>query len=175
MQNTRNMESVRAFFAYLACCAIHSEIIKTLMTLPRYLCEETMPTVDYAIEPDLQMQEFIDVLRRSTLAQRRPVDDVETIRAMLKNANVIVTARVEGQLIGVSRAITDFSYCTYLSDLAVDETWQRRGVGRELIYRTHEAAGLKTTLILLAAPKSRTYYPHIGMSQHDSCWIIPRK
>ena len=93
---------------------------------------------------------------------------------MLRHADIIVTARVEGLLVGVSRAITDFSYCTYLSDLAVDETFQRRGIGRELIRRTHEAAGLNTSLILLSAPKAQTYYPHIGMHRHDSCWYIRR-
>jgi predicted N-acetyltransferase YhbS len=93
---------------------------------------------------------------------------------MLRHADLIVTARAGEQLVGVSRAITDFSYCTYLSDLAVDEAWQRRGIGRELIRRTHEAAGLMTTLILLSAPAAREYYPHIGMQRHDSCWIVPR-
>ena len=92
---------------------------------------------------------------------------------MLRHADIILTARVEGLLVGVSRAITDFSYCTYLSDLAVDERFQRRGIGKELIRRTHEAAGLGTTLILLAAPLARGYYPHIGMRPHDSCWLIP--
>ena len=97
------------------------------------------------------------------------------IRGMLEHAGVIVTARARGRLVGISRAITDFSFCTYLSDLAVDRAHQRRGIGRELIRRTHEAAGLGTTLILLAAPLARTYYPSIGMDPHDSCWIIPRR
>lgn len=131
--------------------------------------------VRYQLEPDLSPGEFIDVLRRSTLAERRPVDNADIIGGMLGNADVIVTARAGELLVGVSRAITDFSYCTYLSDLAVDESHQRRGIGRELIRRTHEAAGLKTTLILLSAPAAREYYPHIGMQRHDSCWIIPRQ
>ena len=119
--------------------------------------------------------EFVDLLRRSTLAERRPIDEPETIRGMLEHADVLVTARVGGLLVGVARAITDSSYCTYLSDLAVDAAYQGRGIGRELIRRTHEAAGLRTTLILLAAPKARGYYPRIGMTAHDSCWIIPRR
>jgi ribosomal protein S18 acetylase RimI-like enzyme len=131
--------------------------------------------IAYQLEPDLSAEEFIDVLVRSTLAERRPVHDVQTICGMLASADVIVTARLESQLIGVSRAISDFSYCTYLSDLAVDEAYQRRGIGRELIRRTHAAAGLGTTLILLAAPAARSYYPYIGIQQHDSCWIIPRQ
>ncbi len=131
--------------------------------------------VAYRIEPGLEVEEFLGVLERSTLAARRPVDEPETIRAMLRNADVLATARVEGRLVGVSRAITDFAYCTYLSDLAVDVAHQRRGIGRELIRRTHEAAGLQTTLILLAAPAARDYYPRIGMAAHDSCWVIPRQ
>lgn len=131
----------------------------------------------YAIEsyPKLSVEEFLDVLRRSTLAERRPVGEPETIRGMLEHADLIVTARVDGVLVGISRAITDFSYCTYLSDLAVDEAYQRAGIGKELIRRTHESAGRGTNLILLAAPKARDYYPHIGMAAHDSCWMIARE
>lgn len=125
----------------------------------------------YQLEPQLTVDEFIDLLRRATLAERRPVDDLETIRGMLAHADLIVTARTPQKLVGLSRAITDYSYCTYLSDLAVDVAYQRRGIGRELIQRTHEAAGLGTTLILLSAPQATTYYPHIGMTKHDSCWI----
>jgi GNAT superfamily N-acetyltransferase len=131
--------------------------------------------VGYQLEPDLDPAEFVDLLVRSTLAERRPVDEPAVIRGMLAHADIIITARVDGKLAGVARAITDFSFCTYLSDLAVDEQNQRRGIGRELIRRTHEVAGVHTHLILLAAPKARTYYPHVGMEPHDSCWVIPRR
>jgi predicted N-acetyltransferase YhbS len=131
--------------------------------------------IDYQLEPDLSVEEFIDVLVRSTLAERRPVADRPSIAKMLAHADILVTARQDGRLVGVSRAISDFSYCTYLSDLAVDEAFQGQGIGRELIRRTHDAAGLATMLILLSAPKAQTYYPHIGMAKHESCWIIPRQ
>lgn len=129
-------------------------------------------TITYHLEPNLSTTEFIDVLVRSTLAERRPVKRLDVISGMLNHADIILAARVEETLVGVSRAITDYSYCTYLSDLAVDQAYQRLGIGRELIRRTHDAAGLHTHLILLAAPKARTYYPHIGMESHDSAWII---
>jgi predicted N-acetyltransferase YhbS len=131
--------------------------------------------INYQLEPRLSVDEFIDVLVRSTLAKRRPVDDRATMQTMLANADIVLTARHEGHLVGISRAITDYGYCTYLADLAVDEQFQRRGIGRELIKRTHEQAGIGTTLILLSAPNAQTYYPHVGMTRHDSCWIIPRK
>ena len=131
--------------------------------------------VTYGLEPDLGADEFIGVLVRSTLAERRPVNEPATIMRMLRHADLLVTARVNGLLVGISRAITDFSFCTYLSDLAVDREYQGQGIGRALIRRTHEAAGLDTSLILLAAPGARTYYPHVGMLPHDSCWVVPRQ
>ena len=134
-----------------------------------------MIPVVYAREQALTAAEFIDVLQRSGLSERRPVDDRDRIERMLAHSNLIVTARVDGRLVGVSRALTDFGFCCYLSDLAVDAACQRRGIGRELVRRTHEAAGLHTTLILLAAPAARDYYPHIGMTKHDSCWVVPRR
>lgn len=132
-------------------------------------------TIRYALEPELAVDEFVAVLRRSTLAARRPVDDRPRIAGMLANADLVVTARdAAGALVGVSRALTDFEYCTYLSDLAVDASCQKQGIGKELVRRTHEAAGLHTSLILLAAPEARDYYPRIGMTRHDSCWLVPR-
>ena len=135
-----------------------------------------MPDITYQLEPNLSVEEFIDCLVRSTLAERRPVDCPEIIAGMLQNADVIITARsVEEKLVGVSRAITDFSYCTYLSDLAVDQAFQGMGIGRELIERTHAAAGHGTILLLLAAPAAESYYPHIGMTPHRSAWFLPRR
>ncbi len=127
------------------------------------------------LENSLSADEFIDVLKRSTLAARRPVENFKQIESMLQHADVIVTARrsVDQRLVGVSRAITDFSYCTYLSDLAVDQDFQNQGLGRLLIDATHREAGASTNLILLAAPASEKYYPHVGFQAHKSCWVMP--
>jgi GNAT superfamily N-acetyltransferase len=131
--------------------------------------------IEYGLEPELSSAEFIDLLIRSTLAERRPVDQPERIERMLRHADLILTARDAGKLVGIARSITDYSYCTYLSDLAVDRVFQARGIGRALIERTRQAAGTEALLILLAAPAAQSYYPHIGMQAHDSCWIWPRE
>lgn len=132
-------------------------------------------TICYSVEPELGVDEFVSVLQRSGLAARRPVADRERIVGMLENAGVIVTARDgAGLLVGVARAISDYHYCTYLSDLAVDVAFQRRGIGRELVVRMHAASGFHTKLILLAAPGADGYYARIGMQKHDSCWVVPQ-
>ena len=130
--------------------------------------------IAYAHEPDLPAAAFRDVLVASTLGERRPVEDLERLERMLRAADLIVTARDGRRLVGISRALTDFSYCCYLSDLAVDAAYQRRGIGRQLITETHTLAGPQTTLILVAAPNAESYYPRIGMAQHPSCWTLPR-
>ncbi len=132
--------------------------------------------IRYADEPALAVDEFIDVLRRSTLAERRPVDDRGRIARMLENADIRLCARdASGLLVGVARAITDFAYCCYLSDLAVDLAWQRRGIGRQLIRRVHAVAGSEAQLILLAAPKAMGYYPHVGLKRSERAFTIDRR
>ncbi len=121
-----------------------------------------------AITPD----EFVDLLKRSTLAERRPVDDEKCIEAMLKHANLLCTAWDGNQLVGVARSVTDFEYCCYLSDLAVDVEYQQQGIGRELIRLTQSRLGDRAKLILLAAPKAAGYYPKLGFEAHGSAWVI---
>jgi len=132
--------------------------------------------IRYADEPGLGVDEFIDVLRRSTLAERRPVDDRNRIARMLDHADIKLCARdADCVLVGVARALTDFSFCCYLSDLAVDAARQRRGIGKELIRRTHALAGAETQLILLAAPKAMSYYPHVGLTRSERAFTIDRR
>jgi GNAT superfamily N-acetyltransferase len=134
-----------------------------------------MVSISYRSDIVITASDFIDLLKRSTLAERRPVDDLMKIQKMLQHGNVLITAWDGDKLVGISRALSDFSFCTYLSDLAVDEAYQHKGIGKQLIKVTHETAGHETTLILLAAPKAVNYYPKIGMEQFEHCFLIKRK
>lgn len=130
--------------------------------------------ITYTLEPELSAQEFRDILVASTLAERRPADDLARLDRMLRNADVIATARDGRRLVGIARSVTDFAYCCYLSDLAVDAAYQRQGIGKRLVAETRAQIGDDATLILVAAPAAETYYPKIGMQPLRSCWAIPR-
>lgn len=130
--------------------------------------------IDYTLEPGLSPQEFRTVLVASTLGVRRPVDEPERLEHMLRNADVIVTARDGAKLVGVSRAITDFAFCCYLSDLAVDAAYQHLGIGKRLVAETRAAAGDSASLFLFAAPGAEAYYPKIGMNPMPNGWVIKR-
>jgi len=125
----------------------------------------------YKIENNLSVEDFKTVLIESTLADRRPVNEPERLLNMVKQGNLIITAREQGKLIGVSRSLTDFSFCTYLSDLAVIKEFQKKGIGKELIRQTKLAAPL-AKLILLSAPDAIPYYTKIGMTQHKYCYYL---
>lgn len=130
-----------------------------------------MDVVSYAVENGLSPEEFRQLLIESTLGERRPVNDPERIADMVKHANLVVTARIDGILVGVARSVSDYSFCTYLSDLAVHRMYQRKGIGKELIRQTKIAAP-KAKLILLSAPAAVDYYPRIGMIRHEHCFFI---
>ena len=127
--------------------------------------------IKYAVENNLDPEEFRSVLINSTLGERRPIDDFDRIKKMIEGANLIVTARLEGKLIGIARSLTDFVYCTYLSDLAVDKAYQQQGIGKQLISETKKQTP-QATLILLSAPAAVNYYPKIGMTRHEHGFLL---
>jgi ribosomal protein S18 acetylase RimI-like enzyme len=128
-----------------------------------------MNEVLYQAENDLPATEFREVLINSTI--KRPVDDIKGLEEMCKNANLIITARQNGKLVGVARSLSDFSFCTYLSDLAVDVAFQKLGIGKRLLIETKKNAP-KTTVFLLAAPEAIHYYPKIGLTPFEHCFIL---
>ncbi len=125
----------------------------------------------YQVENNLSVTEFRDVLMRSTLGERRPIDDNDRLEKMCKNADIMLTARFEGKLVGVARSLSDYAYATYLSDLGVDVEFQHLGIGKRLIAETKKLVP-EGKLILLAAPTARAYYPKIGMTQFEYSFYI---
>lgn len=120
---------------------------------------------------ELDLDEVLAVYRSSGLGERRPVADTARMAAMVRNANLILTCRVANELVGIARSISDFSYVTYLSDIAVSRPFQRSGIGRALIDATRKEAP-RAKIVLLSAPAATDYYPHIGFSRHDSAWVL---
>ena len=127
--------------------------------------------ISYRTGNDLDLDAVIELYVDSTLGERRPVSDRSRMQRMLEHANLVVTAWDGPRMVGISRSLTDFVYATYLSDLAVRKSYQRAGIGRELVRVTREAAP-RAMLVLLAAPAAEKYYPHIGFEHHPQAWIL---
>ena len=126
--------------------------------------------IEYRRGNQLDLEQVIQLYRDSTLGERRPVDDRERMASMLEHANLVITAWDGAKLVGISRSLSDFAFCTYCSDLAVHIDYQKQGIGKELLRHT-QAAGKPATLVLFAAPKAVDYYPHIGF-EAGSGWML---
>ncbi|WP_337954683.1 GNAT family N-acetyltransferase [Sedimenticola selenatireducens] len=130
--------------------------------------------IDYKVNTPIATDQFITLLRESTLGERRPVEDRDCMEGMVRNSNLMVTAWCGDKLIGIARSMTDFYFACYLSDLAVHEKFQGSGVGRQLQSITQAQLGPRCKLILLAAPAANSYYAHIGYTNNPRCWVLER-
>ena len=127
--------------------------------------------IEYKQVQELDVDTAIELYIASTLGQRRPVDDRARMAEMFRHANIIITAWDGELLVGVSRSITDFAWYTYLADLAVRESYQRQGIGKELM-RLTQAAAPQASVLLLAAPAAVNYYGHVGFTHAPTAWVL---
>ena len=132
-----------------------------------------MSSIEYHFNAPITGEEVADVFKRSGI--NRPTADVERIQKMIDHGNLIITAWDGAKLVGMARSLTDFCYCCYLSDLAVDKDYQQCGVGKELIRQTQLRLSDQVSLLLLSAPTAMTYYPEVGFDKAENAWIIRRK
>jgi predicted N-acetyltransferase YhbS len=131
-------------------------------------------SISYSSSTNISADQAIDLYIRSTLGERRPIHNRKAFENMFKHANLIISAWDEDKLVGISRALTDFSYVAYLSDLAVDVQYQKQGIGKRLIQETKARLDQDCMLVLLAAPKAREYYGPLGFEQHPSAWTLKK-
>lgn len=127
----------------------------------------------YKVHDQINAPELSHVFKASGI--RRPVDDLPRLQRMIDNADIIITARYEDKVVGIARAITDFNYCCYLSDLAIDKEHQKQGIGKELVQLLQDEIGEEVSLLLLASQEAMEYYPKIGFTSLNNGFSIPRK
>jgi GNAT superfamily N-acetyltransferase len=131
--------------------------------------------ITYRQDKSIDLDTFIDVYRRSTLGERRPIHHRAVMAAMLKHADILISAWDGQLLVGLARTLTDYEYVAYLADLAVDTAYQRQGIGRELIRLTRDALKPTCFITLLAAPTANEYYPKVGFTHNPRAWMLPAK
>lgn len=122
-------------------------------------------------EQTISLQEFIEVLEKSGLSRRRPMEDLALLEQMVKGANLWVSARENGELIGLMRGISDYCYRTFIADLAVNSSFQRKGIGKKLIGLTREIAP-SARLILFSVEDAEGFYQKLGFHLHERCYQL---
>ncbi|MCM3038681.1 GNAT family N-acetyltransferase [Paenibacillus motobuensis] len=127
----------------------------------------------YSDDKEQNARDVAEVFQKSGI--KRPYEDVERIQSMIDHSDIMITAWSDGKMVGVARAITDYSYCCYLSDLAVDQEYQKQGIGKELVQRIRTKIGDQCSLILISAPTAVDYYPSLGFERSDKAFLIRRE
>lgn len=128
--------------------------------------------IEYRVGNKLDANKVVALYEASALAEHRPIRNPDRMAAMLERANLIVTAWDGEIIVGILRALSDFAFVTYVSDVAVHSDYQRRGIGRELIRIAQREGGSNAHIVLLANPKNAEYYQHVGFTLHSSAWIL---
>jgi N-acetylglutamate synthase-like GNAT family acetyltransferase len=129
--------------------------------------------ITYKVNSKIEPHLLAELFRSSGI--RRPVDDLNRLKKMIENSNLTVTAWDGEKLVGIARALTDFSYCCYLSDLAIDKQYQHHGIGHELVAEVQKLVGEESMILLVSATEAMEYYPKIGFDKIDNAFMIPRK
>lgn len=127
----------------------------------------------YKHNAKIEVLEAIELYKKSTLGERRPIDRLDIFEGMIKNANLVISAWHKERLVGIARSLTDFTYVAYLADLAVDQAYQRQGIGKRLIEETRQRLDKECMIVLMAAPQANEYYSPLGFQHHPRAWVLP--
>ncbi|REK77008.1 GNAT family N-acetyltransferase [Paenibacillus paeoniae] len=131
-------------------------------------------TITFHEDDTITPEELAEVFIQSGI--RRPAQDLERLSRMLTHADERLTARADGKLVGILRAITDYAYCCYISDLAVDQAYHGQRIGERLMQKLQEKLGNdEIQYILVSAPTAVGFYERMGMERLDKAFVIRRQ
>lgn len=131
-----------------------------------------MTNLTYSTTNTVTAEQLSQLFERAGM--KRPIHDLPRLQKMLDNADITVSAWDGERLVGIARAVTDYAYCCYLSDLAVDDAYQKNGIGSKLVEEVRQVIGELCSLVLISAPGAIDYYPKIGFTLSDKAYVIPR-
>ncbi len=120
-------------------------------------------------EERLTSEEYIAFLKRTDLGSQYPKERFEErIDRLLKNASICLTARDENRLlVGALLAITDFAYWLFVTDLGVDRSFVRLGIGKTLMKKALSLAGGEKDIIMYTCANENAvgFYEKFGMQK----------
>ncbi len=131
-----------------------------------------MEGITYKVNTGLDVRAVAEVFQSSGI--NRPVEDLSRIRRMLNNANLLVSAWHDQTLVGLVRALSDFSYCCYISDIAVSRQYQRKGIGTGMVRVLRDQLSEEVMVLLIATEDAMNYYKHLCFEKHERAWYVPR-
>lgn len=131
-----------------------------------------MTELTYKINAELDIEDVCRLYDDSGLL--RPTTNLLRMTEMYVNSPLVVSAWSGDRLVGVARTLTDFSWSSYLADLAVAKEFQGTGIGRELFEITRNEIGEGSMLLLISVPEAEDFYTKLGLEKETFAFISRR-
>ena len=94
--------------------------------------------------------------------------------AALRNSHSLVTARIEGKLVGLANAISDGYLVVYYPHMLVDPVFQRQGIGAKIMMHMQKRYAGFHQQMLTADGDAVKFYQALGFEKAggtSSMWI----
>ncbi len=134
-------------------------------------------TIAYARELDVELADFIDIIKRSNLAEHRDTKDNALMEAMLAGADLWAVARdtaANGRIVGLARCVTDFVYVCFCSELAVDQAYVEKGVGEHLVKTVRAEIDDSCRFMMTPPEGAETFCESAGMERLPRAYAWPQ-
>ncbi len=133
-----------------------------------------MPTIDgleVSLNDHIQKDEALDLYRANGWSAAEKPDK---LLPALRNSHSLITARLEGKLIGLGNAISDGFLVVYYPHLLVHPDYQNQGIGRAMMTNLLEKYADFHQQMLTADQKAIGFYESMGFvraGQTEPMWI----
>lgn len=126
--------------------------------------------LNYKVNFAISIEDFIRLIRQSPFKEVVPTDNLTQLDAMLNNADLLISAWDEEQVVGFVRAVTDFSSSCYICELAIDANYQKLGIDRSLMRLAAEELPADCQILFFTTDSNLTEYLRLGFTQSPRAW-----
>lgn len=91
----------------------------------------------------------------------------ESLAAAISGSSYVITARMDGDLVGLARAVSDNATICYIQDILVDPEYQRSGLGRQMVETIlgQYPDVRQKVLVTDDEPGQRAFYESLGFTE----------
>ena len=101
-------------------------------------------------------------------------DDINRLKAMVENSQIVVTAWDEEIMVGFARCTTDYVFNGQINNVVVDSKYRRKGIGKVLINKILDSSR-QVTYILRGSIGNEEFYRGLGFEDGPISLVYKRK
>jgi GNAT superfamily N-acetyltransferase len=121
-----------------------------------------MLDIDISFTDTIEVSEIVTLYAAN---QWSSADQPEKLIAALRNSDSLVTARIDGELVGLANAISDGHLVVYYPHLLVQPDKQGKGIGARIMSTMRERYGSYHQQMLTANIDSVAFYERAGFER----------